>query len=253
MYFDTHAHIDDRRYNETRYSVIKGARGGGVSFIVNIGSDIESSKKSISLAEKNDFIYAAVGVHPHEAQNLTAEDLMVLEKLADHPKVKAIGEIGLDYHYDFSDRASQAFVFSKQMEIAKKLNMPVVIHCRDAIKDTLDILRQYDGMRGIMHSFSGSVETAEILLDMGYYLSFNGIITFKNAHRAREAVARVPRDRLLIETDCPYLTPEPFRGQVNTPNMVAYVAAAVAEIWGVSPEEVAAVTLENGKRIYGID
>lgn len=252
MYFDTHAHIDDKKFDETRYSVIKSAMRGELSCLVNIGSDITSSENSVQLADNYDFIYAAVGIHPHDSQNVSYESFARLEQLADHPKVVAIGEIGFDYHYDFSDKASQSHAFNHQMELAKKLRLPVVIHNREAHKDTLDVLRHYPGVTGIVHSYSGSLETARILLDMGYYLSFNGIITFKNAHRTREVLQYLPHDRVLIETDCPYLSPEPYRGQLNTPNMIKYIAQAVAEIWGVPVEEVARITMENGKRIYQI-
>lgn len=253
MYFDTHAHIDDKKYDETRYSVIKGAIGGGVELIANIGADIESSRNSVMLAENYDFIYATVGVHPHETQNFTSVEIEILGKLAQHKKVCAIGEIGFDYHYDFSDKASQAHAFNEQMDLAKQLKMPVVIHSREAQKDTLDVLETHGELSGIVHSYSGSLESAKILLNLGYYLSFNGIITFKNSVKAKEIISYIPRDRLLIETDCPYLAPEPFRGKINTPDMVCYVAQTVADIWDVPLEEVAKITLENGKRVYNID
>lgn len=252
MYFDTHAHIDDKKFNESRYSVIKSALRDNISRIVNVGADVTSSENSVQLADNYDFIYASVGIHPQDAQNVNYEHLERLEQLAAHPKVVAIGEIGFDYHYDFSDKASQSTAFNDQMELAKKLHLPVIIHTREAHSDTLDVLRRFPDVTGIVHSYSGSVETARILLDMGYYLSFNGIVTFKNAHRPREVLQYLPHDRVLIETDCPYLTPEPYRGQINTPNMVKYVAMAIAEIWGLPVEEVARITLENGKRVYNM-
>ncbi len=252
MLFDTHAHLDDNRFSEDRDAVIASLPSKNVSLFVNIGDTLDSSKASIALAEKYDFIYATVGFHPHFAKEVTKEMLLEIEELAKHPKVVAIGEIGLDYHYDNSPRDEQAVIFRKQMELARKLNMPVVIHSREATQDTLNILKEFPDVTGIVHSFSGSTETAKILVEMGYYLSFNGVATFKNAHKAREVLLHVPHDRVIIETDSPYLTPEPFRGRRNDPSLVQYVANQIAELWGISVEEVERITLDNGKKVYRI-
>lgn len=250
MYFDTHAHLDDPRYGDRLTSVLSDCLTGGVERVVNIGSDLPSSERSIRLAEANPWIYAAVGIHPSETTGLTEQDFARLKELAGHPRVCAIGEIGLDYHYEDTDKPAQAKAFRKQLALAQELNLPVVIHSRDATQDTLTILREFPQVTGILHSYSGSAETAKLLLKMGYYLSFNGILTFKNAHKTREVALSLPHDRVLIETDCPYLAPEPYRGTTNAPYRVACVAAKLAELWGISLEEAARITRENGKRAY---
>lgn len=252
MYFDTHAHVDDARFDEDRANMLQNCRKKGVSFIMNIGAHPESSRAAVALSEQYDDIYATVGFHPCDTYERTEADYAELEELAAHAKVKAIGEIGLDYHYEDTDKEKQHIAFHRQMKLAEKMGLPVVIHSREATQDTLAVLKEYPQVKGVVHSYSGSVETAKILLDMGYYLSFNGIVTFKNAHKAREVLATLPHDRVLIETDCPYLAPDPHRGERNDPSLVPFVAAKVAEIWGITQEEVARITLENGKRFYGI-
>ncbi len=252
MYFDTHAHVDDARFDADRQEMLEKCRLSGVSLIVNIGAHLESSRAAVAISEQFDGIYATVGFHPCDTYDLTEEHYEELESLAKHDKVKAIGEIGLDYHYEDTDKDKQFIAFRRQMALAEKLGLPVVIHSREATQDTLDILKEFPNVTGVVHSYSGSVETAKILLKMGYYLSFNGIVTFKNAHKAREVLATLPHDRVLIETDCPYLSPEPHRGERNDPSLVPFVAAKVAEIWGVTQEEVAHITMENGKRFYKI-
>lgn len=252
MYFDTHAHVDDARYDEDRAEMLEKCREKGVSLIMNIGAHLPSSRAAVALSEQYEDIYATVGFHPCDTYDLTEEHYAQLEELAGHGKVKAIGEIGLDYHYEDTDKEKQHIAFRRQMALAEKLGLPVVIHSREATQDTLAVLREYPNVKGVVHSYSGSVETAKILLGMGYYLSFNGIVTFKNAHKAREVLAILPHDRVLIETDCPYLAPDPHRGERNDPSLVPFVAAKVAEIWGITQEEVARITLENGKRFYGI-
>ena len=253
MLFDTHAHLDDQRFDEDREAVIASLPSKNVALYVNIGDSLESSRASVELASKFDFVYATVGFHPHFAKEVTSEMLSDMEKLANSKKVVAIGEIGLDYHYDNSPKDIQAEIFRKQMELAKKLNMPVVIHSREATQDTLAILKEFPEVTGIVHSFSGSTETALILIKMGYYLSFNGVATFKNAHKAREVLLHIPHDRVLIETDSPYLTPEPFRGRRNAPSLVQYVANLIAGLWDMPVDEVERITLENGKKIYRIE
>ncbi len=253
MLFDTHAHLNDNRFDDDRGALISLLPSKNVSTVVNIGDSVEASKESIALAKEYPFIFATVGIHPHWAKEVTYEMLKEIEDLAKEDKVVAIGEIGLDYHYDNSPKNVQAKVFRAQMDIAKKLNMPVVIHSREATQDTIEILKEYPEVIGIVHSYSGSSETARILVDMGYYLSFNGVATFKNAHKTREVLLNVPKDRVLIETDCPYLTPEPHRGKRNDPSLVQYVANQIADLWGMSIEEVERITMENGKKIYRME
>lgn len=252
MYFDTHAHVDDSRFDGDRALMLEKCREAGVSLIMNIGAHLESSRAAVAISEQHEAIYATVGFHPCDTYDLTEEHYAELEELAKHSKVKAIGEIGLDYHYEDTDKDKQFVAFRRQMALAEKLGLPVVIHSREATQDTLEILKEFPKVTGVVHSYSGSVETAKILLKMGYYLSFNGIVTFKNAHKAREVLATLPHDRVLIETDCPYLSPEPHRGERNDPSLVPFVAAKVAEIWGMTQEDVARITFENGKRFYRI-
>ena len=232
--------------------MLENCREKGVSLIMNIGAHLPSSRAAVALSEQYEDIYATVGFHPCDTYDLTETDYAELEELAKHDKVKAIGEIGLDYHYEDTDKEKQHVAFRRQMALAEKLGLPVVIHSREATQDTLAVLKEFPNVKGVVHSYSGSVETSKILLDMGYYLSFNGIVTFKNAHKAREVLATLPHDRVLIETDCPYLAPDPHRGERNDPSLVPFVAAKVAEIWGMTQDEVAQITFENGKRFYGI-
>lgn len=254
MLFDTHAHLDDDRFDEDRKQVIEQCRADGVELILNAGSNISTSLKSIALAKEYDFIYAAVGVHPHDAKSMDADTIDVLRDLASNPKVKAIGEIGLDYHYDFSPREVQKRRFMEQIDLAKQLKLPIIVHDRESHGDIMDIFHRMNvqGMGGVLHSFSGSVEMARECLKLGFYLSISGPITFKNAVKNVEVVKEIPLDMLLIETDSPYLTPVPHRGERNYPGYVRYVAEKIAEIKGVSFEEVAQKTMENGKRLFKI-
>jgi TatD DNase family protein len=255
MLFDTHAHLDHRSFNEDREEMIARAREAGVTRIVNIGFNRETIPTTLELAEKHDFIFAAVGWHPQDAIDMREEDLEWIEACSRHPKVAAIGEIGLDYHWDTSPRDVQKEVFRKQIRLARKLGMPIVIHNRDAHQDVVDILKEERAQEvgGIMHCFSGSWEIAKMCLDMNFYISFGGPITFKNARQPKEVLANVPLDRLLIETDCPYLTPQPYRGKRNESGYVRYVAEAAAEIKGVSFEELAAVTYENAMKCFRME
>ncbi len=252
MLFDTHAHLDDARFDSDRDEVIKNLIREGVSYVVNIGADIQSSRNSVELARKYDFIYAAVGVHPHEADSMTDCDLAELEELSKYEKVVAIGEIGLDYHYDNSDRTAQKYWFEKQLLLAKKLNMPYIIHDREAHGDTLDIIRKVGYTNGVMHCFSGSSEMAKQIVKMGMYVSIAGPVTFKNAGKLIDVAQVVPDERLLIETDCPYLTPEPFRSKRNNPAYVKYTAEKIAQLRGMEFSQLAKTTLENAKRFYNI-
>lgn len=254
MLFDTHAHLDDSRFDEDRKEVIEQCRAEGVELIMNAAADLPSSLKSIALAKEYDFIYASVGVHPHDAKAMDNSSIQVLSELSANPKVKAIGEIGLDYHYDLSPRDIQKKRFMEQIDLAKQLKLPIIIHDRESHGDMMDILKRMDvkGMGGVLHSFSGSVETAKEVLKLGFYISISGPITFKNAVKNVEVVKAVPLDMLLIETDSPYLTPVPYRGKRNYPGYVRYVAEKIAEIKEISMEEVAQKTLHNGKLLFNI-
>ena len=250
--FDSHAHYDDRRFDRDRDEVLSSLKGAGVRYVANIGSDLPSSRRSVKLAEQHDFIYAAVGVHPHNADDMVPQDFDELEGLLKHPKVRALGEIGLDYYRNLSPKMVQLERFAQQMELAEKLKVPVVIHEREAAGDCLDIVKQYNIEKGVFHCYSGSVETAKTLVALGYYLSFTGVVTFGNARRACEVIRWMPRDRLMIETDCPYLTPEPFRGKRNDSTKLIYTLNAVAELLGVTAGEAAEITTRNAMEFYGI-
>lgn len=252
MLFDTHAHLNDERFNDDRDELIASLKSNGVGAYCEIGYDLESSERAVLLAEKYDFVYAACGVHPHDTQNLCEKDMESLKKLLENKKAVALGEIGLDYYYDNSERPIQRKWFDRQLKLADEINKPVVIHTRDAMADTIDILRANKNNTGIIHCYSGSRESAKILLDMGYYISFAGPLTFKNASTALEVAKYVPLDRFLIETDSPYLAPVPHRGKRNCPVYVAEVAKKIAEIKGKSFEEIAEMSFENAKRVYGI-
>lgn len=254
MYFDSHAHLDHVKFHGDREALIQQAEEEGVNLILNPGSDLASSKDALTLAKAHDPIYAAVGVHPHEAKEVDSRTFKELEELAKHPKVVAIGEIGLDYHYDFSPRDTQRLVFERQILLAKKLSLPIVIHCREAHGDTYELLAEHypTDQGGVMHSFSGSAEMAWRYIKLGLYLSISGPVTFKNARKTVEVVKEIPLEHLLIETDCPYLTPVPFRGKRNHPALVKYVAQKIAEIKGITVEEVAEKTTENAKKLFGI-
>ena len=252
MLFDTHAHLNDERFDETRNEIIESLNQNGVGAYCEIGYDIESSKRALSLAYKYDFVYAACGVHPHDTQNLAEDDMKVLKELLKNPKAVALGEIGLDYYYDNSERDKQRFWFDRQLKLAAETGKPVTVHTRDAMGDTIDILKANKENFGIIHCYSGSKESAKILLDMGYYISFAGPLTFKNATTALEVGAYVPDDRLLIETDSPYLAPVPYRGKTNIPVYVAEVAKKLALIRGVSFDYIAELTYANAKKAYGI-
>ncbi len=254
MLFDTHAHFDDPQFDSDRDEVIKSLADDGVTRVMNIGANMETSKKAIEIANKYDFIYATVGVHPCDTYDMTDEDIERLRIMAkNNPKVRAIGEIGLDYHFDDTKPDIQKEWFIKQLHLAKELNMPVVIHDRDSKGDAIEILKREGISNGVMHCFSGSAETARELVKMGFMISFTGVLTFKNARRAVEACRSIPMERLMIETDCPYMAPEPHRGERNYSGYVKYVARKMAEIKGLSYEETARITMENGLRFYGIE
>ncbi|MBO4832382.1 MAG: TatD family hydrolase [Oscillospiraceae bacterium] len=253
MYFDTHAHYDDEQFDEDRDDILASMPAGGVGLIVNAASDVRTAETGRSLADKYPFVYFAAGVHPHEASGVDEGTADELRKLLAHPKAVAVGEIGLDYHYDFSPRDVQKTVLREQMELAREVGKPVIIHEREACADTLEILRDYwSDVPGVFHCYSGSWETAKEILDRGWYLSFTGVVTFKNARRALEVVRNMPLDRLMIETDSPYLAPEPRRGRRNDSRNLVYIAARIAQERGMAPEELAKAAFENGKRFFCI-
>lgn len=252
MYFDTHAHYDDEQFNEDRHSLLKSMPENGVELIVNPATNLNSAAAAVSLAETHPFLYAAVGFHPHDASLMEKGSLDRLKAFSKHEKVVAVGEIGLDYYYDLSPREVQKKRFYEQMELARDLGLPVIIHERDACQDCLAVIKDFPDVLGVFHCFSGSWETAKTILNQGWYLSFTGIVTFKNARRALEVLEKMPRDRVMIETDSPYLAPVPNRGRRNSSLNLPYIAEAVGKAIGISAEETARLTLENGKRFFRI-
>ena len=254
MLIDSHAHLDDKRFDRDRDSLIKDLESNGIELVINIGADLKSSIASVSLAEKYPNIYATVGVHPHDAKNMDDSTLEILRSLAKRNKVVAIGEIGLDFYYDNSPRDEQRKWFREQLKLAKELDLPVVIHSRDAQQETFDTLKEaQDGtLRGVLHCYSGSKEMAMEYIKLGFYISIAGPVTFKNARVLKEVAKAVPLDKLLVETDCPYLAPEPHRGKRNEPVYVKYVAGTIAELKGISYEELAKATNRNTRELFGI-
>ena len=254
MLIDSHAHLDDTRFDKDRDELIKSLKDVGVDLVINPGADLQSSIKSVSLSEQYDNIYAAVGIHPHSAKEMDESTLEVLKSFTNREKVVAIGEIGLDYYYDNSPRDIQKHRFIEQLDLAKEVDLPVIIHSRDAAGDTFDILKsaQDGSLAGVLHCYSGSVEMALEYIKLGFYISIAGPVTFKNARIVKEVAKTVPMDRLLIETDSPYLTPEPYRGKRNEPVYVRQVAGTIAELRGISFEEVATKTSENTKKLFRI-
>lgn len=255
MLFDTHVHLNDEQYAEDLEAVIERARQEGVENMVVVGFDDKTITRAMELVEKYDFLYASVGWHPVDAIDMTEKDLNRIEELASHPKVVALGEMGLDYHWDKSPKEIQKEVFRKQIRLAKKVQLPIIIHNREATQDIIDILQEEkaEDVGGIMHCFSGSAESARICLDMNFYISLGGPVTFKNAKKPKEVAAEVPLDRLLIETDCPYLAPHPHRGKRNEPAYVKLVAEQIAELKGLSLEEIAEATSANARKLFGIN
>ena len=253
MYFDTHAHYGSELYDEDRDQLIASMPEKGVELIINPGCTLESSMGAVALAEKFPHVYAAVGVHPSDCHTWSDQVEEGLRKLAGHEKVKAIGEIGLDYYWkDNAPADLQKEVFTRQMELARQTKLPVIVHNRDAHKDTLDIVRRFKDVQGVYHCYAGSIEDAKVLVKMGWMISFTGVITFKNARKALEVIRWLPLDRIMIETDSPYLTPEPFRGKRNDSGYVRFVSEKIAELKGITPEEAARITTENGRRFFNI-
>lgn len=253
MIFDSHAHYDDESYNEDREQVIKELKENAVVGVLNCGASLRGAKASLKLAEKYDFFYAAVGIHPEHADELTEEALIEIREMTKSPKVKAIGEIGLDYYWEENpSKEVQIETFRKQMQLAKELNLPVIIHDRDAHKDTLDIMKEFPEVIGVLHCFSGSVEFARECLKLGYYIGFTGVITFKNAKKALEVVKEVPMDRILVETDAPYMSPTPYRGKRNRSDYIKYMIEKIAEIKELPVQEIEERTIQNARDLLKI-
>ena len=253
MYFDSHAHLDDGRFDADRAEIFADLPRRGVGLLMNVGCDLPSSERSVALAHAYDFVYAAVGSHPDDAASVDGRLLDRYRALAADPRVRAIGEIGLDYHYEDVPRARQIIAFEQQLELAEALGLPVIVHEREAHGDAMDILRRHPDVRGVFHCFSGSKEMALWLVERGWYIGFTGVLTFKNARRAVEAAQALPLDRILIETDCPYMAPEPYRGRRNDSRYVPLVAAKLAQLRGLTQEEAGRITAENAMRLFGIE
>ncbi len=254
MIFDSHAHYDDEAFNEDREKVLLGLKDKGVVGILNCGASLEGARMSQELSNKYDFIYSAVGIHPEHAEIVNEEIIEELRSLAKNPKVRAIGEIGLDYYYEENPpRDIQRDAFRLQMKLAKELKLPVVIHDRDAHSDTLDIIKEFPEVIGTIHCFSGSVEFAVECLKLGYYIGFTGVITFKNAKKIGAVAKVVPLDRILVETDCPYMSPEPNRGKRNQSDYIKYIIEKISEIKGETIEEIENVTTSNIKKLLKIN
>ncbi|MDY6877299.1 MAG: TatD family hydrolase [Chloroflexota bacterium] len=261
MLIDSHAHLDFAQFDADREAVIERAWEAGLVAVLNVGTDLTSSRAAVALAEKYDFIYAAVGVHPHDARTFTPEALAELRTLACHPKVVAVGEIGLDYYRDRSPRDVQRKAFADQLALAAELALPVVIHSREAHDDVLAALRRWGrlspgggikGGTGVLHSYSAGPERLEEVLRLGFFIGISGPVTFPKANRLRAVAAVVPLERMLVETDCPYLTPQPYRGRRNEPAYVRYVVEAVASARGMPAEAVARATADNARRLFDV-
>lgn len=252
MLIDTHAHLDDEKFDFDREEVISNAKKSGISTIINVGYNEKTIRSTLDLVDKYDFIYGAIGWHPNHAHEMNEEDFFWIEELTKHPKIIAIGEIGLDYYWDYAPKDIQKEVFIKQIQLAKRIRLPIIVHDREAHQDILEILKKENASEigGIMHSFSGSTDMATECINMGFYLSFSGPVTFKNAKKPIEVINGVPLDRILVETDSPYLTPEPFRGKRNEPANVQLIANKIAEIKEVEIDELKRITTNNAKRIF---
>ena len=253
MLFDTHAHMDDRAFDNDREELLRSLPEQGLTLVMNPGCSLGSSRNASKLAQEYDYIYAAVGSHPDAADEVSEEVLDEYKKLCKlNPKIKAIGEIGLDYHYEDIPRDIQLQAFQAQMALAKELHLPAIVHERDAHEDGMVVVREFPEVTGVFHCYSGSAEMARQLVDKGWYIGFTGVLTFKNARKAVEVAASIPLERIVLETDCPYMAPEPFRGKRNHPGYLYRMAEKLAEIRGLSVEEIHAITVENGRRLYKI-
>jgi len=249
LLIDSHSHYDDDRYVSDSHAVLSDLKNHDVDIIVNVGCDVPTSKKAVEFADKYDFVYATVGFHPNYVYEMSDRDIDELKALSKHKKVVAWGEIGLDYHYDYSKKEAQLEKFKIQLEVARELALPVIIHSREATEDMMNIMRNY-GHKGVFHCYSGSLETAKEIIKLGYYISFSGTVTYKNAKNLKEAAAWIPHDKYLIETDCPYLSPVPVRGTRNDSRNLVHIANCIAELRGISYEQVGKETSENTKRLF---
>ena len=252
MLFDTHAHLNDPAFDEDRAELLETFADAGVGLVLNAGCSLESSHDCIALAERYPWIYCSVGTHPDTADEVNEEVLEAYRQMCKHPKVKAIGEIGLDYYYETIHREVQKQAFRMQMQLAQELDMPVIIHERNAHDDGMTIVKEFPKVKGVFHCYSGSLELAKELIKRGWYIGFTGVLTFKNARKAVEVAANIPLDRIVLETDCPYMSPEPFRGKRNDPGKIYRMAEKLAEIRSMTVEEIHAITMENGKKLYRI-
>ena len=251
MLFDTHAHMDDHAFDEDRAELLENLPNQGIALLMNPGCSLASSYNTSKLAQQYDYIYAAVGSHPDAADEVNEDVLEEYRKLCKlNPKIKAIGEIGLDYHYEDIPREIQLKAFRMQMELARELGLPVIVHEREAHEDGMKVVEEFPDVTGVFHCYSGSAEMAKELVKKGWYIGFTGVLTFKNARKAIEAAASIPLDRIVLETDCPYMSPEPFRGKRNDPGKLYRMAEKLAEIRGLTVEEIHRITVENGKRLY---
>ena len=253
MLFDTHAHMDDRAFDIDRTELLAHLPNQGIALLMNPGCSLESSRNVDRLTRQYDYIYGAVGSHPDVADEVNEEVLAEYRAIvAANPKIKAIGEIGLDYHYEDIPRQLQLKAFKLQMELAQELNLPAIVHERDAHEDGMKVVEEFPEVTGVFHCYSGSAEMAKWLVSRGWYIGFTGVLTFKNARKALEVAAAIPLDRIVLETDCPYMSPEPFRGKRNDPGKLYRMAEKLAELRGLTVEEVHAITTENGKKLYRI-
>lgn len=250
MIFDSHAHYDDRKFNADRDELLSSMHENGVDYIVNSGESLKASKAGVELGKKYDFIYSASGIHPSNTDTMDENVLKEIKKIALMPKVVAIGEIGLDYHYDNTDKPTQKYWFSRQLELAKELDMPVIIHSRDAAQECFDMIKKSGVRKGIIHCYSGSAEMAMEYVKMGFYIGIGGVLTYSNARKTVDVAEEVPLNRIVLETDCPYLAPVPNRGKRNDSTMIKYVAEKLAEIKNISVEQVYFVTSQNAKDVF---
>jgi TatD DNase family protein len=254
MIFDSHAHYDDDAFDEDKIEVLSLVKSGGIGYILNAGTNIQSSIKSIELAKEYDFIYAAVGIHPQDADGFDEDSINILKEMCRYHKVRAVGEIGLDYYYEGAEKITQKKVFEEQINLALELNLPIIVHDRDAHSDIFELIRKYinKGLSGVLHCYSGSAEMAKEYADMGFYIGFTGVITFKNAKKSLEVLKQVPMDRILIETDCPYMAPVPLRGKRNDSRYLKYVVEKACEILEVEHDYFENLTCNNARSLFGI-
>lgn len=249
--FDSHAHYNDNKFDSNRAELLNSLNSNGIDKVINVGTNLKESYESVELAQKYSYIFSSIGVHPYDAETLPNDYLLTLEKLSKQPKVVAIGEIGLDYFNNSISRELQKKIFNQQLELAHELNMPVIIHTRDADQDTIEILKKFK-LNGVVHCFSSSPEIAKILLNMNFYLGFTGVITFKNNVKQLNTISIMPIEKILIETDCPYMAPEPYRGKVCNSSMLPFVIEKISEIKNEPAQKIADITNLNAKTLFGI-